>query len=237
MRRPEARSAGIDRPDGVTRSFQVSLNNVEPSKSVLARNLFTKHCDRPVGGNKTVELWPKVSVISYSFSFSCCAERLAGAGTSPDRTIIRPPRKSKGVAPNPDPGEEVALGIAKNICRMNVTYAAFVYLTWRNVPGGNQVAKPLRRERLNFIVVGRHKKNPGSLRTGGRPMKARLFPRNSSAEKPANEAKDCAKLVRRRLNPERLCQQRQRVIEQQADDEASYGAYKRAHHATEKEGG
>jgi len=46
VRRPEARSAQIRRPDGVTRSFQVSRNNVEPSKSVLRRNLLAKNCVR-----------------------------------------------------------------------------------------------------------------------------------------------------------------------------------------------
>jgi hypothetical protein len=35
VRRPEARSAGIERPDGVALCFQVSVNSVEPSKSVL----------------------------------------------------------------------------------------------------------------------------------------------------------------------------------------------------------
>lgn len=42
MRRTDARTAGIDRPDGVIRSFHVSLNKLEPSKAVLARNLFAK---------------------------------------------------------------------------------------------------------------------------------------------------------------------------------------------------
>jgi hypothetical protein len=35
VRSTEARSAGIDRPDGVTRSFQVRRNKVEPSERVL----------------------------------------------------------------------------------------------------------------------------------------------------------------------------------------------------------
>jgi hypothetical protein len=39
-RRTVPRSAGIRRPDGVIRSFQVSRNNVEPSKSVFRRNLL-----------------------------------------------------------------------------------------------------------------------------------------------------------------------------------------------------
>jgi len=42
MRRTDARSAQIDRPAGVARSFQVSLYEVEPSKAVLARNLLAK---------------------------------------------------------------------------------------------------------------------------------------------------------------------------------------------------
>jgi hypothetical protein len=42
MGRAEARSAEIERPEGVVRSFQVSLNKVEPSESVTARNLLSK---------------------------------------------------------------------------------------------------------------------------------------------------------------------------------------------------
>jgi hypothetical protein len=46
VRRPEARSAQIRRPDGVTRSFQISRNNVEPSEAVFGRNLLAKDCVR-----------------------------------------------------------------------------------------------------------------------------------------------------------------------------------------------
>jgi hypothetical protein len=42
MRRADARSAQISRPDGVARSFQVSAYKVEPPEAVLARNLFAK---------------------------------------------------------------------------------------------------------------------------------------------------------------------------------------------------
>ena len=40
MRRTDARSAQIGSPDGVTRSFQVSLYKVEPSEAVTACNLL-----------------------------------------------------------------------------------------------------------------------------------------------------------------------------------------------------
>ena len=43
VRRPEARSALIERPEGVVRTFHVRLYKVEPSKPVRARNLFAKN--------------------------------------------------------------------------------------------------------------------------------------------------------------------------------------------------
>src|SRR5690606_29187721 len=58
MRRTEARSAGIDRPAGVARSFQVSLYKVEPAKSVFARNLLAKDDWRAAVFNKPVEVRP-----------------------------------------------------------------------------------------------------------------------------------------------------------------------------------
>jgi len=42
VRGTDARSAEINRPEGVARSFHVIVNKVEPSKSVFARNLLTK---------------------------------------------------------------------------------------------------------------------------------------------------------------------------------------------------
>jgi hypothetical protein len=42
VRCAEARSAGICRSAGVTRTFQVSEYSVEPAKSVRARNLLSK---------------------------------------------------------------------------------------------------------------------------------------------------------------------------------------------------
>jgi hypothetical protein len=54
----EARSAGIDRPDGVTRCFQVSVNNVEPSKADLCRNLFANESARSALADETGESRP-----------------------------------------------------------------------------------------------------------------------------------------------------------------------------------
>jgi hypothetical protein len=42
VRRADARSAQICRPDGVTLRFQVSRNMVDPCEAIRARNLFAK---------------------------------------------------------------------------------------------------------------------------------------------------------------------------------------------------
>lgn len=55
MGRADARSAEIDRPAGVGRSFQVSLYKVEPSEAVLARNLLAKDDARAALSDEMVE--------------------------------------------------------------------------------------------------------------------------------------------------------------------------------------
>ena len=79
MRRTDARTAGIDRPEGVTRSFHVRLNKVEPSEAVLACNLLAKDDCRAALSDEMVERWPKVPLVSKPMSLACRAERLAGA--------------------------------------------------------------------------------------------------------------------------------------------------------------
>jgi hypothetical protein len=88
VRRAEPRSAGIDRPDGVTLSFQVSENNVEPSKSVLARNLLGKDDRRSTSFDETEPLGPEVLGIVESGFATRLRERLAGAASGPDGDII-----------------------------------------------------------------------------------------------------------------------------------------------------
>ena len=58
VRRTEARSAGIDRPECVARTFHVSLYKVEPSESVFARNLLAKADWRAALADEMVEIWP-----------------------------------------------------------------------------------------------------------------------------------------------------------------------------------
>ena len=79
MRSPDARSAQIGSPDGVTRVFQVSVNKVEPREAVLARNLLSKHRCRPALADEIEERGPQVPLVSEPAAAACRAERLAGA--------------------------------------------------------------------------------------------------------------------------------------------------------------
>src|ERR1700743_1690028 len=81
MGRAEARSAEIERPEGVVRSFHVSLNKVEPSKSVWARNLLSKYwyASRLGVFDEVEPCWPEVPLVREPSRFACRAERLAWA--------------------------------------------------------------------------------------------------------------------------------------------------------------
>jgi hypothetical protein len=117
MRRAEARSAGICRPDGVARSFQVSAYKVEPAKSVFARNLLAKHNVRVRDLDEIEEGRPEVALVLDSTSPSCSAERLARTTSGPYLSVVGPAGTSKSVRPDSNPGEEMTLPIpGKIIC-------------------------------------------------------------------------------------------------------------------------
>jgi hypothetical protein len=52
VRRPDARSAQIGGPDGISHSFQVSAYSGEPLAAIFARNLFAKHDCRAALGDE-----------------------------------------------------------------------------------------------------------------------------------------------------------------------------------------
>jgi hypothetical protein len=79
VRRPEARSAQISRPDGVARSFHVSAYSIEPLQSRLARNLLAKHDWRLFVADEVSEIRPQVSFVRFSHSFASTAKRLTWA--------------------------------------------------------------------------------------------------------------------------------------------------------------
>jgi hypothetical protein len=154
MRRTDARSAQIGRPDGVPRIFQVSVYKVEPFEPRCAGNLLSKDSWRIVLANEMRPRWPQMPLISKPASFACRAERLARAGTGPDGAVVRPAGETEGIGPDTDAGEEVALSKSSKFIWYDITDVPFIDLAWRNVAGLDQLAQPSRSEWINLVVVG-----------------------------------------------------------------------------------
>ena len=160
MRRADARSAQICRPDGVARAFHVSAYSVEPLEAVLACNLFAKNDCRATLADEPMELRPEVSFVFLALPLPRCTEGLAGAGTCPDGAVVWPPRESEGVAPDADPGEEVALGEPSEIVGLNFGNGSVINFTLCNVTHQDQAAQPLGGIWIELVVVGGHQRAP-----------------------------------------------------------------------------
>jgi hypothetical protein len=154
MRRPEARSAQIDRPEGIARRFHVRLYNVEPSESVFARNLLANCNDRSAGEAQFVKDGPKMSLVSEARAFAGCAERLAGEACGPDRAIVGPAGAAQGVGPHSDACEEVALIKSSKFIWPNIADVPFVYDAGSDVARSDEFAQPCRSEWIDLVVVG-----------------------------------------------------------------------------------
>lgn len=160
VRRAEARSAGIRRPDGVARSFQVSVYKVEPSEAVLARNLLAKDDVRAALLDEMMERGPKVPLVIEPAAFACRAERLAGAGAGPDRAVVSPSSKAQGVRPDSNASEGVELGEAGDVVGFKVTDVSFVHDARRDVAGADELAQPGGRVLVDFVVKSGHRRRP-----------------------------------------------------------------------------
>lgn len=120
MRRTDARSRDTGRCDGVTDSFHVSLNKVEPAVADRRFNLFTKDDRRVALLNEAEPGGPEVPFVAGALLLSGCAEWLAGAASGPDGPVVRPSGEAQGVTPHPDAGEEVALRVSDKIGSSNI---------------------------------------------------------------------------------------------------------------------
>jgi hypothetical protein len=156
MGRPEARSAGIDRPEGVTRCFQVSRYKVEPSKAVLRCNLLAKDDWRIRLLDEPMEGGPQVPLVIKPAAFACRAERLAWAGSGPDRFVVGPSGLSEGERPDADAGEPMALNKSGKVVWSDIFDAPFVDFARRDQVVIGELAQPCRGEWVVFVVVGAH---------------------------------------------------------------------------------
>jgi len=169
VRRTEARSAEIERCEGVTLSFHVSVYSVEPSKAVWARNLLSNEARRAALANEAERIGPEVTSVISSFAATSRAEGLTGAGGAPNRKLVWISGHAERVTPDRDSSEEVDLSAAE-LVRLNFRDAALNDFSWGNVARCCEVANPLRRIGLNLVVCGAH----AALRTGAPRLSGHL---------------------------------------------------------------
>jgi hypothetical protein len=115
MRRADPRSAQIGGPDGISQVFQVKAYSAEPVKPGAARNLFPKDRWRTALRDEAAHFGPEVALVGGAPALSGNTERLAWAGTSPDRRIVGDAGKSEGEGPAPDSREEVNLAVSHKV--------------------------------------------------------------------------------------------------------------------------
>jgi hypothetical protein len=94
-----------------------------------------------------------VPLVFFTLLLARAAERLAGAGSGPDGSVIGPARQAQGQWPAADAREEMALNVALQIVRLYVGDAAFVHMTDRQISRCDQVAQPLRGIGIVLVVV------------------------------------------------------------------------------------
>lgn len=153
VRRTDARSRDTDRCEGVTDSFHVSLNKVEPTVSNCRLNLLTKDDCRLALADEIEEDGPEVPFVVDSCLFAGSAEGLAWAASGPDWPVVRPSGVAQGMGPDADPGEEVALGEFKQVVGSHIGDAPLIYDAISEVAGSYQVAQPLSCIRVDLVVI------------------------------------------------------------------------------------
>lgn len=188
VRRPDARSAEINRPAGVARSFQVSVYKVEPTEAVLARNLLAKDDWRAALANEVEEGRPEVPLVSKPCAFACRAERLARATAGPDGAVIGPTGAAQGVGPDANAGEEVALSKPGKVSCNDILDAPFIHMAVGDVPATDQFAQPRRGLGVDLVVVGSH---AARLRTASTISLSRIAARVTAASR-AMASASCA---------------------------------------------
>ncbi len=151
VRRTDARSAQIARPDGVARSFQVSENKIEPLEAVRTRNLLPKDDWRAALADELEPDGPEMPIVGEAFLAPALRERLTGTGTSPNGKLVWPFREAERVRPPAEPGEEVSLPPSPDVGDGELADATGVDFAGGDVPGSREVSEPLNG--VGFILV------------------------------------------------------------------------------------
>ena len=164
VRSTDPRSRQNRRPEGVTDSFQVSRNKVEPRPARLALNLLSKDDWRAALPDEFEPDRPEVALVLEASLLSGGAEGLAGAASGPNGSVIWPTGEPERVTPDPDAREEVRLNVPGEVLAPELLDAATIDDSRRDVPARFKVAQPLHCVGFDLVVEGGHGVAPFRLR-------------------------------------------------------------------------
>lgn len=116
----EGMCAGIDRPAGVTRTFHVVRQSVEPSKRVLASNLLANDQVRSALAAEAKHLGPQVALVGCPFPLTGSAKGLARTGAGPDAEVVRDTSSAKSQAPDSHAREQMHLPESSEVIGSNI---------------------------------------------------------------------------------------------------------------------
>jgi hypothetical protein len=156
VRRADAASWQYGRPAGVAFAFQVRENSVDPAPSNRRFNLLSKDDCRAALSDKRKPRRPQVAFVIGRLTRSGGAEWLAGATSTPNRSVVGPACEPERDRPSADAGEEMCLGVAFEVIGLYVLDAALVHVARRDMPCGNEIAEPLRGVGVDLVVVSSH---------------------------------------------------------------------------------
>jgi hypothetical protein len=111
---------------------------------------------RPEGCDQAVHLGPEVPLVRGPGSLAGDGEWLAGAGASPEGSVVGPASKSSCMAPPAETREEVDLGKPSEIFGSDIYDAPLVNDAIGNVASGDQVTQPGGGVGVKLVVVGAH---------------------------------------------------------------------------------
>jgi hypothetical protein len=152
VRGTAARRWKIRRPAGVTRSFEVIENSVEPPEAVRASNLFAKDDARAALADELEPRRPEVPLVLEPFAPPALRPRLTGSRPRPDRDFVGPPCEPERVRPTAKASEAMHLLEAFEVFRAEIDNAPAVDRARRDVPCFGEVFEPLDGVRFVLIV-------------------------------------------------------------------------------------
>jgi hypothetical protein len=99
---------------------------------------------------------PEVPIISNPFSFACAGERLARAGSGPDRAIVWPSGHPQRERPSSNPGKKVALLEIGKLNWSDILDFPPIDNPIRYLPFIDQCFYPIRSKCVWLVVVRLH---------------------------------------------------------------------------------